>query len=155
MRQVKWGPRLLAAAMMVFAGATMAASTVDVGKREYNAKCASCHGLTGKGDGSYEPLLTVRASDLTVITKKNNGVFPVEKVIQAIDGRAGVKAHGSREMPIWGRDYTLEAGELYFDMPFDADAYVRAKILKVADGLKPDWESQPAAWSQPHSAAER
>lgn len=35
------------------------------------------------------------------------------------------------------------------------DLYVRAKIVKVTDGLKPDWESQPAAWSQPHSAADR
>lgn len=135
MRQAKWGTRLLVAAMMVAAGATMAASTVDIGKHEYNAKCASCHGLTGKGDGYYEPLLTVRPSDLSVITKKNNGVFPVDKVVQAIDGRAGVKAHGSREMPIWGRDYALEAGERYFDVPFDAEGYVRAKILAVVDYL--------------------
>ncbi len=135
MRQAKWGRRLLVAAMMSIAGTTLAASTADVGMREYNAKCASCHGLTGKGDGYYEALLTVRASDLTVITEKNNGVFPVDKVIQAIDGRAGVKAHGSREMPIWGRDYSLEAGERYFDVPFDAEAYVRAKILAVVDYL--------------------
>ncbi len=136
MRQAKWGTRLLmAATMMAVAGATMAITTVDIGKREYNAKCASCHGLTGKGDGYYEPLLTVRPSDLTVITKKNNGVFPVDKVVQAIDGRAGVKAHGSREMPIWGRDYSLEAGERYFDLPFDAEGYVRAKILAVVDYL--------------------
>ena len=64
MRQAKWGRRLLAAAMMVVAGATIAASRVDVGKREYNAKCASCHGLTGKGDGYYQPLPDVRASNL-------------------------------------------------------------------------------------------
>lgn len=30
------------------------------------------------------------------------------------------------------------------------DLYVRAKIVKVAEGLKPDWQSQPAAWTQPY-----
>jgi len=30
------------------------------------------------------------------------------------------------------------------------DLYVRAKIVKVAEGLKPDWESRPAAWTQPY-----
>lgn len=36
--------------------------------------------------------------------------------------------------------YTLKAGDLY----------VRAKIVKVAEDLKPDWQSQPAAWTQPY-----
>ncbi len=31
------------------------------------------------------------------------------------------------------------------------DLYVRAKIVKLGPDLKPDWQSQPAAWSQPHS----
>jgi hypothetical protein len=30
------------------------------------------------------------------------------------------------------------------------DLYVRAKIVKVTDGLQPDWRSQPAAWTQPY-----
>jgi hypothetical protein len=36
--------------------------------------------------------------------------------------------------------YTLKADDLY----------VRAKIVKVAADLKPDWQSQPAAWTQPY-----
>jgi len=36
--------------------------------------------------------------------------------------------------------YTLKADDLY----------VRANIVKVAEGLQPDWQSQPAAWSQPY-----
>ena len=30
------------------------------------------------------------------------------------------------------------------------DLYVRAKIVQVHDDLQPDWQSQPAAWSQPY-----
>jgi mono/diheme cytochrome c family protein len=135
MRQAKWGRVLLAAALMGITGMALAADPVDFGKREYNLKCASCHGLTGKGDGYYQPLLTVAPTNLTVITKKNNGVFPLDYVVQAIDGRGSVKAHGPREMPIWGRDFAIEAGERYFDVPYDGDAVVRARILALVDYL--------------------
>lgn len=30
------------------------------------------------------------------------------------------------------------------------DLYVRAKIVKVAADLQPDWQARPAAWTQPH-----
>ncbi|NLY01689.1 MAG: twin-arginine translocation signal domain-containing protein [Rhodopirellula sp.] len=30
------------------------------------------------------------------------------------------------------------------------DLYVRAKIVKVAENLEPDWQSKPAAWTQPY-----
>ncbi len=38
-----------------FAGGTcaFAAGTVDPGKREYESSCTACHGLDGKGRGSF------------------------------------------------------------------------------------------------------
>ena len=42
---------------------------------------------------------------LTVLAKKNNGVFPVGAVYETIDGRKSVSAHSTREMPIWGIRY--------------------------------------------------
>ena len=137
MKQAKWGRALLAAAVMAVTGTAIAAEVVgvDFGKREYEQKCASCHGLTGKGDGYYKPYLSVAPTNLSVITKKNNGVFPVDYVVQSIDGRGAVKAHGPREMPIWGREYALTAGEYYGDAPYDANAFVRARILALIDYL--------------------
>jgi len=41
-----------------------------------------------------------------------------------------VKAHGTRDMPIWGRDYLFEA--TYMGMP-NPEAYVRVRILSLAD----------------------
>ena len=32
----------------------------------------------------------------------NGGVFPFEHVYAAIDGRLGIRVHGTREMPVWG-----------------------------------------------------
>jgi hypothetical protein len=37
----------------------------------------------------------------------------------------------------------------YFSF-FGGDLYVRAKIVKVVKDLGPDWQSHPAAWTQPY-----
>jgi hypothetical protein len=44
---------------------------------------------------------------------------------------------------------TVEEPEGSYTLQAD-DLYVRAKIVKVSEGLKPDWQSQPAAWTQPY-----
>jgi hypothetical protein len=67
--------------------------------REY---CAPCHGEDGKGNGPVAPALSAKPTDLTLITRKNGGVFPAKVVRGLIAGDELVIAHGSREMPIWG-----------------------------------------------------
>ncbi|MDO5580897.1 MAG: hypothetical protein Q4G69_07160 [Planctomycetia bacterium] len=44
---------------------------------------------------------------------------------------------------------TVEGTEGSYTLKPD-DLYVRAKIVKITDGMKEDWESKPAAWSQPY-----
>lgn len=108
----------------------------DLGKAEYQNKCAVCHGPSGKGDGGVIDVLKTAPADLTVLSKKNGGVFPFDRVYGVIDGRELVKGHGSREMPIWGQDYSLEhtrAAEYYVDVPFDMEMYVRARVLALID----------------------
>lgn len=39
--------------------------------------------------------------DLTMLSLRNNGVFPSERVHRIIEGR-DVDSHGNREMPVWG-----------------------------------------------------
>jgi hypothetical protein len=43
-------------------------------------------------------------ADLTVIARRNRGVFPKAKVESFVtnDGGALVSAHGTSEMPVWG-----------------------------------------------------
>ena len=112
-----------------------AAEKADLGKQEYEATCAACHGPQGKGDGSYGELLKTRASDLTVLAKNNGGVFPVARVYDVIDGRQAVKAHGDRDMPIWGTQFSVKAAEHYVDVPYDAEGIVRGRILALIDYL--------------------
>jgi mono/diheme cytochrome c family protein len=108
---------------------------VDLGKREYDANCAVCHGVKGKGDGPYSGIgdMRVAAADLTTLSKRNNGVFPFVRIYEFIDGTQVVKAHGSREMPIWGADYKVKGAEYYVDVPFDPEIYVRARILALTE----------------------
>jgi cytochrome c len=44
---------MLACAALSVAAVAMAQPRPDLGKREYESKCAVCHGLDGKGKGPY------------------------------------------------------------------------------------------------------
>lgn len=44
---------------------------------------------------------------------------------------------------------TVEGTEGSYTLKSD-DLYVRAKLVKVSDDLKPDWQAEPAAWTQPY-----
>src|ERR1700686_4643543 len=68
----------------------------------FRSYCATCHGLTGKGDGPVAAALEKSVPDLTTITRRNGGTFPAKRVRTIIAGDQLVIAHGTREMPIWG-----------------------------------------------------
>ena len=83
-----------------------------VGQSLYRVYCESCHGNSGKGDGSTAAYLTIKPSDLTRLSRRNGGEFPTERLRQIIDGREAVRVHGEREMPLWGlafQDWNADA----------------------------------------------
>lgn len=101
----------------------------DYGRAEYVANCASCHGPEGRGDGHFRDFLIQPPSDLTRLSRDNQGVFPVQRALAIIDGRTEVAAHGSREMPIWGADYLAQAATIQGQRgPVDPETYVRYRI---------------------------
>lgn len=106
----------------------------DPGRREFEANCATCHGVSGRGDGPVVELLRRAPPDLTQLSKRNGGVFPIDSVYQTIEGGT-VSAHGSREMPIWGRDYRIQGAEYYMDVPYDPEIYVRTRLLWLVEYL--------------------
>ena len=124
---------LVAVLTLACAGTALGQSRTEPGKREYMSNCAVCHGVAGKGDGSYVELLRTRVPDITTIIQRNKGVFPTDRVYQIIDGRETLKSHGTREMPIWGQDYSVKAAAYYVDVPYEPEVYIRMRILALID----------------------
>ncbi|PRY20098.1 hypothetical protein CLV78_11547 [Aliiruegeria haliotis] len=81
---------------------------VELGKQEYLVACAGCHGESALGDGPLADLLSISTPSLLELSQGNDGDFPYEAVLTTIDGRDGVRAHGSA-MPIWGERFQSSA----------------------------------------------
>ncbi len=113
------------------------AQSPDVGSFEFKWACSSCHGNDAKGKGPISSELKIAPADLTVLAKKNNGVFPVSAVYDIIDGRKVIAAHGSREMPIWGafNESYLYIWNKLLDPSYDPEVLKRTRILAIIDYL--------------------
>ena len=99
------------------------ALTARSGGDLYQQLCASCHGVDGRGDGPVAPLIKIPVSDLTRLAYRDGGEFPAADVRLVIDGRSDRRAHGPRDMPVWG-------WQLYDSTdPHDAQARARTDAL--------------------------
>jgi hypothetical protein len=50
-----------------------------------------------------------------------------------ITGDRELPAHGTRDMPVWGNAYRLEAAQHLYEWPYDIEGYVRARILTLIE----------------------
>ena len=123
------------AAVLVVATPALGADKFDIGKIEFERSCATCHGLDGKGKGPVAQALQLSVPDVTTLTKRNGGVFPTSHVYDVIDGREEVRAHGTRDMPIWGTHFSSSAAPTYDDYSFNPEAAARGRILALIDYL--------------------
>ena len=71
------------------------------GARLFGFHCAACHGAAAEGDGPLGEMLTIRPPDLTELSARNGGVFPLARVLARVDGTTEVMAHGG-PMPVFG-----------------------------------------------------
>jgi mono/diheme cytochrome c family protein len=94
------------------------ADAPQMGRAHYEAKCAVCHGADGKGNGPVANMLTQKPSDLTMMSKNNNGVFPFWTAYD-----------GTREMPVWGKQfYQASRGG---SQGISAETIVRGQIMEL------------------------
>jgi mono/diheme cytochrome c family protein len=80
------------------------------GKGMYEEYCASCHGQDGKGSGPAAPAMKTPPTDLTTLAKSNGGKFPSSRFTGVLTGQATVVAHGSQDMPVWGKVFWTMSG---------------------------------------------
>jgi mono/diheme cytochrome c family protein len=137
-----------------------AAQGLDIGKAEFLANCAECHGADAKGTGRQSAALKAKPADLTALAKNNKGVFAPDAVYQMIDGRGAVRTHRSIDMPIWGcrhpspyltlrkthrRKHAIPSvvrkkvqeptAESLLDLPCDPESITRDRIRSIVDYL--------------------
>ncbi|MGV6847010.1 MAG: c-type cytochrome [Marinibacterium sp.] len=119
--------RIATLLVLMVACGPLAAQDIKAGSESYEHYCATCHGLEARGNGPMAPVLVLQPPDLRGLSARNDGVFPVARVVERIDGRDPLVSHGS-PMPVWGPF-------------FDGD---RAVAVKAETG-QPILTSQPIA----------
>jgi mono/diheme cytochrome c family protein len=77
-------------------------TTPTSGKQMYANYCTPCHGQDGKGQGPVARALQSQPSDLTTLSRNNNGKFPFAHVTAVLQSGVALPAHGSAAMPVWG-----------------------------------------------------
>jgi mono/diheme cytochrome c family protein len=129
---------LLGVALVWNASVVLAADDAQrSGKELYERYCASCHGVSGRGDGPVSKSLTVEVPDITRYADRHGGFFDREFVERIIDGRHVIAAHGTRTMPVWGEAFSLaRLGDP------DAERAARLQIVRLADYV---WQLQHRA----------
>lgn len=70
---------------------TAAAADLELGKKIYAAKCASCHGPDGKGNAKMAGILKVTIPDLTSVVRKSD------------DDLLKILSDGKKPMPAFGK----------------------------------------------------
>ena len=116
-------------------GAALAFEAVTLedysGEELFDRFCASCHGAEARGDGPVSRSLNVAVPDLTSIATRY-GEFPAGVIRDVIDGRGiDKRAHGTREMPVWGYEFWVEEGG-----DVNAQRVVRDAINKLVEHLR-------------------
>lgn len=104
----KWLTPVLGLLMLIGTAAIAQADDVGLGRQIYLERCASCHGLTGEGDGPVARALSTPSANLRRLSERFGNPLPVDQVARFIDGRDEVKAHGPRDMPVWGARFYAE-----------------------------------------------
>ncbi len=134
------------ALILIAANASVRAQDPERGRIEFLSKCAECHGADGKGAGPIAGKLKIKPADLTLLARKNNGVFSPDAIAEIIDGRSATKSHRQLEMPIWGcrqgaapgatkRSYQSRPIDALLDMPCEPEDVIRSRIRDVVEYL--------------------
>jgi mono/diheme cytochrome c family protein len=134
------------AIILIAANASVRAQDPEQGRIEFLSKCAECHGADGKGAGPIAGKLKIKPADLTLLARKNNGVFSPDAIAEIIDGRRATKSHRQLEMPIWGcrqgaapgatkRSYQSKPIDTLLDMHCEPEDVIRSRIQGVVEYL--------------------
>ncbi|WP_296426695.1 cytochrome c [Yoonia sp.] len=124
---------LIAASLIASLAGPAFSQDQSAGQGEYMVACAVCHGETAMGDGPFASLMNVEVPGLTGLSAANEGIFPYLEVFMIVDGRTGVRSHGT-VMPIWGDRYSRTAREEFGF--YGAEVITRGRVGVLVDYLE-------------------
>jgi mono/diheme cytochrome c family protein len=75
------------------------------GREMFLKYCASCHGEDGKGNGPAAIAMKMPPPDLTTLSRRHEGKYPVGYVSALLKFGRNFAAHGSEDMPVWGSSF--------------------------------------------------
>ena len=106
---------------------------IELGKREFQRSCATCHGVEATGNGPVASALNVKPADLTQLANRHGGVFLFWRTYEKISGQDEqlIPGHGTREMPIWGERFRFAPKDSE-----DQKTSVRGRILSLVHYLQ-------------------
>lgn len=122
-----WGLGMITT--VVVAGAAGAAD--PPGKAVFEQYCASCHGMAADGNGPVAAELKVAPSDLRKLGKEFGTPLAKPKLLEVIDGRNMVRAHGTATMPVWGDQLVREVPP-----SVNTEFFKRGTILVIIEYLQ-------------------
>ena len=105
----------------------------DSGAATFQTHCATCHGPEAKGDGPLGAMLTIPPPNLTELSARNGGTFPLERVLSRIDGTTEVMAHGG-PMPLFG--LILDGPSEVVAAPDGSDIAAPEALIDIASWLQ-------------------
>jgi len=107
---------------------------IQGGRHLFEKFCITCHGQGAKGDGLLADSLSPKPADLTQLARRHGGTFPFWDAYRVIDGREQMKAHGTREMPVFGIWFRIPDDEVSIESEW-ADQ-VRGRIWQLLSYLE-------------------
>ena len=146
-RHTRFGRIALAAIAVFMSEAGVRAQDSGNGRSVYAENCAACHGAGATGKSVKGDTLRVKPADLTLLARRNGGVFSPSAVYAMIDRRSALRVHPDSEMPIWGcrrapsgdgrtRASKQKSFDSFFDLSCDAEAVIQKRIRDVVAYLK-------------------
>ena len=120
-------------APLFFATAAQA-QDAPLGEQYFSQYCSTCHGVKAKGDGALTQYLSITVPDLTGLAARNDGEFPLLKVIQIIDGRSGMRTHEG-PMPVYGAAFRSEL-QPELGISGAVEPLIRGRVLMIAEYIE-------------------
>jgi len=80
-------------------------------------------------------ILTIEPADLTTIARRHKGEFPTDLLVEVIDGRRHLPAHGVREMPVWG--ITFQTLDLATNQESEVERRIRELVAYLESIQRP------------------